>query len=90
MNDALRKIVFYLIVGLPSYALIFYGLKGLGYLPVTYGNTSYYNTTAQTFDTYGFLTTFTPTITIAPYFISVGFGIVGLMGLRAYLKYRNG
>ena len=85
-----KNLVFYVITGLPAYVLIFYGLKGLGYLPVTYGNSSYYNPSAQSFDTYGFLTTFMPTSNIAPFFIIVGFGIIGLMGLRAYMKYRDG
>lgn len=90
MSDIAKKLLFYLIVAIPAYALIFYGLKGLGYLPVTYGNSSYYNQSAQSFDTYGFITTFTPTSNIAPFFIIVGFGIIGLMGLRAYMKYRDG
>lgn len=89
MNDLLQKIIFYVIVGLPSYVLIFYGLKGLGYLPVTYGSGNYYNSSVQSFDTYGFLTTYTPTINIAPFFLIIGVAMLTGLVLRAIAKYGN-
>lgn len=89
MNELLQKIVFYVIVGLPSYALIFYGLKGLGYLPVTYGSGNYYNPTAQSFDTYGFLTTYTPAQNIAPYFLIIGVAMLTGLIMRAIVKYSD-
>lgn len=87
-----RSIFFYLIVGTPAYILIFYGLKGLGY--IQYG---YYTPPQQMYNPYGapsidlgnFLVNYQPAQNIAPFFLISGIIIIVLMIVRAFIKYRS-
>ena len=87
-----RSIFFYLIVGTPAYILIFYGLKGLGY--IQYG---YYTPPQQMYNPYGapsidlgnFLVNYQPAQNIAPFFLIIGVGMLTGLILRAIAKYSN-
>lgn len=91
MNDLLQKIIFYLIVGIPAYILIFYGLEGLGYLQYGgYYTPGTYNPYGQSsFDIGSFLTNYRPTPNIAPFFLVIGIGIVTGLVMRAIVKYSD-
>lgn len=86
-----RYIFFYLIVGTPAYILIFYGLKGLGYIQYGYySSPQMYNPYGtQTIDLGAYLVNFQPTINTAPFFLIIGAGILAGLVLRAIMKYRS-
>jgi len=86
-----KYILFYLIVGTPAYVLMFYGLKGLGY--IQYG----YYTMPQTYNPYGvqsfdlgtYLVNYQPIPSIAPFFLVIGAGMLTGLVLRAVAKYSS-
>lgn len=91
MSDIVKKLLFYLIVAIPAYALIVYGLKGLGYL-----QTGYYNSMQQynpyntpSIDIGAYLTNYQPPYNLAPYFLIIGVGMFTGMALRAAAKYSH-
>lgn len=79
---------FYLIVGIPAYALIFYGLKGLGYIQYGYySSPQMYNPYGtSTIDIGSYLVNFQPAANIAPFFLIVGVGMLTGLILRAIAK----
>jgi len=83
-HKLLGNVIFYLVVGLPAYLLIIYGLRGYGIFPYSYINTNYGYQPAQ-FD----LVNFSPNPIFAPYFLIAGFGILGGIIFRSVIKYRR-
>lgn len=86
-----RNLFFYLIVGTPAYILIFYGLKGLGYIQYGYYTSPpmYNPYGTQSIDLGSYLVNYQPTPSIAPFFLIIGAGILTGLILRAIAKYSS-
>src|SRR5574337_1038552 len=86
-----RYLLFYLIVGTPAYALIFYGLRGLGYIQYGYYSSSatYNPYGTPTIDLGSYLANYQPSVSIAPFFLIIGVGMITGLVLRAIAKYTD-
>lgn len=86
-----RNLLFYIIVGTPAYILIFYGLKGLGYIQYGYYTSPpmYNPYGTQSIDLGSYLVNYQPAPNIAPFFLISGIIIIVLMIVRAFIKYRS-
>ena len=84
-----KYIIFYLIAGTPAYFLLYFGFKGLGWLPSGYYGVQMYNAYpgATSFDVYSFILNFVPTPGLTPFFFVAAGIIFAMLGGRAIMKY---